>query len=115
MDAEKRRAELESILGGGFRWRDARLRRAGTGSDLSGLPPAYISACEFDPLRDEALAYGQRLVQAGVPTEMHLYPGTFHGSASAITGAAVSERMQRDFLSALGLALRVDRRIEIEA
>ncbi|MFA1542505.1 alpha/beta hydrolase [Actinomadura monticuli] len=68
--------------------------------DLSGLPPAYVTTCEFDPLRDEGLAYGQRLIQAGVPTEMHHYPGTFHGS-TLISGAAVTRRMNADRLDAL--------------
>lgn len=72
--------------------------------DLTGLPPAFISACEFDPLRDEAIDYAQRLVQAGVSVELHLYPGTFHGSAAAITGAQVSQRMQNDLVAALGRA-----------
>lgn len=82
--------------------------------DLTGLPPAYISACEIDPLRDEALQYGQRLAQCGVPTEIHLYPGTFHGSASSITEAAISKRMRRELLAALGRGLRVGARTDIE-
>ncbi|MFB4307466.1 alpha/beta hydrolase [Actinomadura sp. GTD37] len=72
--------------------------------DLSGLPPAYVTTCEFDPLRDEGLGYGQRLVQAGVPTEIHHYPGTFHGS-TLVTGAAVTKRMNADRLGALRRAL----------
>jgi acetyl esterase/lipase len=73
--------------------------------DLTGLPPAYVTTCEFDPLRDEGLAYAVRLVQAGVGTEVHHYPGTFHGS-SLISDAAVSRRMSTDRLSALRRALR---------
>ncbi|MEU5988026.1 alpha/beta hydrolase [Spirillospora sp. NPDC047418] len=72
--------------------------------DLSGLPPAFVTTCEFDPLRDEGLSYGQRLVQAGVPTEMHLYPGTFHGS-TLVPDAAVTKRMNADRLGALRRAL----------
>lgn len=66
-------------------------------TELSGLPPAYVSVCEFDPLRDEGIDYAQRLVQAGVATELHLYPGTFHGSA-LISAAAVTRRMSADQL-----------------
>lgn len=74
-------------------------------SDLTGLPPAYVDVCEFDPLRDEGIEYAQRLSQAGVHTEVHLYPGTFHGS-SAIPGAAVAQRMFTDANEAVGRLLR---------
>jgi acetyl esterase/lipase len=72
--------------------------------DLSGLPPAYVTVCEFDPLRDEGMIYAQRLVQAGVATELHLYPGTFHGSA-LVVDAAISKRMLADTVDAYRRAL----------
>lgn len=34
--------------------------------DLSGLPPAYITSAHFDPLRDDAAVYAERLIAAGV-------------------------------------------------
>ncbi|MDV6264602.1 alpha/beta hydrolase [Rhodococcoides yunnanense] len=73
-------------------------------ADLTGLPPAFVTACEFDPFRDEDLTYGHRLVQAGVPVELHLYPGTFHAS-TAIADAAISRRMVADQIGALTRAL----------
>ncbi len=72
--------------------------------DLTGLPPAYVSACEFDPLRDEGLVYAHRLIQAGVPTEVHHFPGTFHGSGM-VRAAAVSKRMVAEKLDSLRRAL----------
>ncbi|MFI6992183.1 alpha/beta hydrolase [Nonomuraea wenchangensis] len=72
--------------------------------DLSGLPPAYVSVCEFDPLRDEGIAYAQRLVQAGVHTELHMYPGAFHGAA-VIADTALTRRMNEDMIEALRRAL----------
>ncbi|MFC9692978.1 alpha/beta hydrolase [Kribbella sp. NPDC056951] len=72
--------------------------------DLSGLPPAYVSVCEFDPLRDEGIIYAQRLLQAGVSTELHHYRGTFHGSGLVAT-AEVSKRMASDVMDAIRRAL----------
>ncbi|MFJ3979447.1 alpha/beta hydrolase [Streptomyces sp. NPDC090021] len=68
--------------------------------DLSGLPPAYIATAEFDPNRDEGIAHALRLLQAGVPVELHQYAGTFHGS-QAILSAAVSQRQIADLVAAL--------------
>ncbi len=73
-------------------------------ADLAGLPPAFISVCEFDPLRDEDLAYGHRLIQAGVSTELHHYAGTFH-ACTGIADAAVAQQMLADQFRALRRAL----------
>jgi acetyl esterase/lipase len=69
-------------------------------TDLRGLPPAYISAMEFDPLRDEAIVYALKLLEAGVQVELHTYPGTFHGS-SIFAHAAVSQRQEREMFEVL--------------
>ncbi|QCX74760.1 Carboxylesterase NlhH [Streptomyces sp. YIM 121038] len=69
--------------------------------DLSGLPPAYIATAEFCPNRDEGIAYALRLLQAGVPVELHQWAGTFHGS-QALLSADVSRRQNAE----LGAALR---------
>jgi acetyl esterase len=47
--------------------------------DLAGLPAAYIVSAEYDPLRDEAERYGERLRAAGVPTEITRRAGMNHG------------------------------------
>jgi triacylglycerol lipase len=48
--------------------------------DLTGLPPAYISIGALDLFLDESLEYTRRLARAGVPVELHVIPGAFHGS-----------------------------------
>jgi acetyl esterase/lipase len=75
-------------------------------TDLRGLPPAYISAMEFDPLRDEGILYAMKLMEAGVPVELHTYPGTFHGSMM-VTQAAVTQRQIREMLDVLRRALKL--------
>jgi len=49
---------------------------------LAGQPPAMIVTAGFDPLRDEARAYGDRLRQAGVDVVYREYPGQIHAFVS---------------------------------
>ncbi len=72
--------------------------------DLSGLPPAYISTMQFDPLRDEGIHYALRLLESGVTVELHQFPGTFHGS-SLVTSANVSKRATAEMSLAIRRAL----------
>ncbi|MBJ7462218.1 MAG: alpha/beta hydrolase [Mycolicibacterium sp.] len=62
-------------------------------TDLTGLAPAFISCSELDPLRDEAVDYALRLMWAGVPTELHVVPGTCHGFDSLVPDWELSRQM----------------------
>jgi len=73
-------------------------------TDLAGLPSAYVSVMHFDPLRDEGIAYALAMLAAGVSVELHLFPGTFHGSM-LIQHAAISKREQAETIAVLRQAL----------
>lgn len=49
------------------------------GGDFSSLPPTYIEPQGIDLLRDEAIAYGERLRSAGVPVQVNIIEGSYHG------------------------------------
>ena len=69
-------------------------------ADLSGLPPATVLIEDPDTLRDEGVDHANRLNDAGVMTELHVYPGTFHGHFGEVPDAAISKRTVDDiFLS----------------
>lgn len=67
-------------------------------TNLAGLPAAYVETAEFDPLRDEALDYAQRLEAAGVTVRLNQTRGTIHGidavPTSPATKAAFTERVR---------------------
>ena len=74
-------------------------------TDLSNLPPTYISVGTLDLFVDENIDYAQRLIQAGVPTELHVYPGAFHGFDMLAPSARVSKQFKADRDNALKRAL----------
>src|SRR5260370_9664383 len=53
---------------------------AARATNLSRLPPAYVAVGQYDVFRDEDITYAQRLLSADIPVELHVYPGTVHGS-----------------------------------
>jgi acetyl esterase/lipase len=48
--------------------------------DLTGLPPTFIDVGTVDLFRDEDITFAMRLMQAGVPTELHVNPGVYHAA-----------------------------------
>lgn len=69
--------------------------------DLSGLPPAFFSIGDVDAFLDENLAYAGRLSNAGVPIELHVYPGVIHGGFGAVPSTPRTAQLLRDVYGAL--------------
>jgi cation diffusion facilitator CzcD-associated flavoprotein CzcO/acetyl esterase/lipase len=74
---------------------------------LAGLPPAMVVTCEFDPLRDEGVAYAAAMAAAGVPVEQLQARGHFHSSFTMvdviITGVGGRVQMARALRGFAGL------------
>jgi acetyl esterase/lipase len=73
--------------------------------DLTGLPPAFIDVGTVDLFRDEDIAFAQRLMQAGIPTELHINPGSYHASETFAPDAALTKRIWAMRVDALRRAL----------
>jgi acetyl esterase/lipase len=71
-------------------------------ADLGGLPRTFIGVGSIDLFVDEDIAYARRLVEAGVPTELLVAPGAFHGFDFVVPEAGASQA----FTSAWKRALR---------
>ena len=60
-------------------------------TDLRGLPPAWMGVGTFDLFHDEDLAYAERLKAAGVPCDVEVVAGAFHGFDGIVPKAEVSQ------------------------
>ncbi|GMU40051.1 MAG: esterase [Chloroflexota bacterium] len=74
-------------------------------TDLTGLPPAYICVGSLDLFLDEDIAYARALLEAGVPAELHVYPGAFHGSVNTVPHSPLSRRWRDDEVASIRRAL----------
>jgi acetyl esterase len=89
VDAATVARDVGDYCGAGTDLRDPRLSPL-LAVDLSGRTPALIHAAEYDPFRDEARAYAERLSRAGGEAHFVLWPGMIHDFYSlprAIAGA----------------------------
>jgi triacylglycerol lipase len=80
---------------------------AARAEDLRGLPPTFIGTAALDLFVDENLDYARRLIRAGVPTELHVWPGAFHGF-DLIRGIAVADAARDASVAALRRFLAKD-------
>jgi acetyl esterase len=94
---------LESFLGarGGANWSDPHAV-PNIATDLSGLPPAFITVAAHDPLCDDGIIFHGKLKTAGIPVAIreepalaHSYMRARHVSAPAMEGfKAIAEAVR---------------------
>ena len=92
----------DSYLGTGVRGTDrvSPYAAPARAADLTGLPPALVTAYGLDALRDEDIAYAQRLLSAGVPTELRVYAGAFH-ACTWLSTLGICQQILGDLVDAL--------------
>jgi triacylglycerol lipase len=78
---------------------------AARAEELKELPPTFLSIAVLDLLVEEELEYAWRLVRAGIPLELRVYPGTYHNFVPAFPKANVSIVAEPDSREALRRAL----------
>jgi acetyl esterase/lipase len=91
-DRTSNRTGWSALLGGGEADAYAAPARA---ADLTGLPPTYVDVGSAETFRDEDVSFASALWRAGVPTELHVWSGVFHGSDSFVPSAPVSRQARR--------------------
>jgi acetyl esterase/lipase len=75
--------------------------------DLSGLPPTLIATAALDMFIDENLVFAQRLIRSGVPTEVYVAPGAFHGFEAMVPDAWISRAFTDRCIEALRRAFGI--------
>jgi acetyl esterase/lipase len=75
--------------------------------DLSGLPDTFIRVGSIDLFAEENIEYARRLVHAGVPTELVVIPGGFHGFQRMMPEAELSKQFNEALDTAITKAFGV--------
>ncbi|SFH14781.1 Acetyl esterase/lipase [Ensifer sp. OV372] len=76
--------------------------------DLAGLPSTWIGVGTLDLFAQESIHFASRLVEAGVPVEMSVVPGAYHGFDTMVPQARISADFIAGWKSALSRSLEVD-------
>lgn len=76
--------------------------------DLAGLPSTWIGVGTLDLFAQESIHFASRLVEAGLPVEMSVVPGAYHGFDTMVPQARISADFIAGWKSALSRSLEVD-------
>jgi acetyl esterase/lipase len=115
-DFDERSLRLWSVNANRFGWQSYLGRTPGStevsplaapsrSDDLRGLPPAWIGVGTCDLFCEEDIAYAGRLRKAGVPCELDIVSGAFHGFDLVLPKAGVSQAFRSAQTAALAVAL----------
>jgi acetyl esterase/lipase len=74
-------------------------------ANLAGLPPTFIEVGSIDLFAAEDIEFARRLIDVGVPTELLVVPGAFHGFQLMVPNALVSRQFNGALEEALSRAL----------
>lgn len=74
--------------------------------EVAGLPSAWVGVGTLDLFHDEAVAYAERLMAAGVECELEVVPGAYHGFDVVSPRAKVTRSFRASYVAALRRALR---------
>jgi acetyl esterase/lipase len=72
--------------------------------DLSGLPPALVATSSLDLFVDEDIDYARRLIGAGVPTQLVVVPGAYHGFDFFLPHSRIAKKFLAEIHDALAAA-----------
>lgn len=78
---------------------------AARAENLCGLPPTYIDVGALEVFRDECVEFARSLLVAEVSTELHVYPGCFHGFDLFSPNAPISRLAAANRIAALRRAM----------
>jgi len=71
---------------------------------LGKCPPTWIAVSEYDVLRDEGIAYGDKLKKAGVPVEIVVYKRAPHPIMAQDGVLQIGKQLVSDAAAALAAA-----------
>ena len=74
-------------------------------TNLSSLPPAFIAVGEFDPLRDECIAYGDQLTSAGTTAVVKVYERMVHNFIGMVHLSKTASRFVDELVESAKLSL----------
>ncbi len=96
--------EIMSAFGAAYFADDAAKREASPllADDFAGLPSAFIAVAQCDPLRDDGVRYAERLIDAGVPATLKIYPGMSHNFIVMTHVSKTAQEFMQDFIKAAG-------------